>query len=261
MRGFEESTPATSRRTARRWGFTLVELLVVIGIIAILIGVLLPVLSRSRAAANRVQCLSNVKQLYNGIIMYCQDNRGYFPTCASAANGVFTYYQDDWIHWQANRNLDDSAIAKYVGKGEKLKVLLHCPSDDFDGRKTALGAALGQGPYLYSYAINSRLGGNYKPYASQSDGRRVTQWRASYKKIVVTESLYDATRQPSWDWSAPLTLRHGTSTFHGNIPGNTYLQFGMQRGKNVSAVFLDGHGQSIDQDVACDPAVANRSSE
>src|SRR5687768_7582301 len=110
--------PAVSN--CKRAAFTLVELLVVIGIIAVLIGILLPVLSRARAAANRAVCLSNIRQLGVGILMYCNDNKGWFPTCAVWELGSnYKPYPEDWVHWQANRNLMDSAIAKYVGHGEK----------------------------------------------------------------------------------------------------------------------------------------------
>jgi len=66
-----------------RKGFTLIELLVVIAIIAILAAILFPVFARAREKARQTSCLSNVKQLGLGIMMYCQDYDetypGYYP--------------------------------------------------------------------------------------------------------------------------------------------------------------------------------------
>jgi prepilin-type N-terminal cleavage/methylation domain-containing protein/prepilin-type processing-associated H-X9-DG protein len=62
-----------------RRGFTLIELLVVIAIIAILAAILFPVFARARAKAQQSSCLSNVKQLQLGLLMYASDNDGCYP--------------------------------------------------------------------------------------------------------------------------------------------------------------------------------------
>jgi len=68
----------------QRRGMTLVELMVVIGIIAILIGLLLPSMNNAREAARRVTCLSNVRQLTAATLMYAAENQQYLPEAASA---------------------------------------------------------------------------------------------------------------------------------------------------------------------------------
>ena len=85
-----------ARRSTR--GFTLVELLVVIGIIAVLISILLPTLRGVRRQANLTQCSSNMRQIAMALIMYVGDNKGRLPP--SGAPQIAGVYPYGW--WWAN---------------------------------------------------------------------------------------------------------------------------------------------------------------
>jgi prepilin-type N-terminal cleavage/methylation domain-containing protein len=75
----EKDQPMPQRPLRRINGFTLVELLVVIGIIAVLLGILLPSLAKARAAARETQCSNNIRQLGMGFLMYVNDSKGAIP--------------------------------------------------------------------------------------------------------------------------------------------------------------------------------------
>jgi prepilin-type N-terminal cleavage/methylation domain-containing protein/prepilin-type processing-associated H-X9-DG protein len=133
---------------AGRGAFTLVELLVVIGIIAVMIGILLPTLNRAREAARQSKCLNNMRQIAVATITFAQENQGWMP--GRAGGGVvpfnpqtgknpFTGTIDitspgDWIAWQrkidpvtglstpgnADQNITYSALARYMSVKQRI---------------------------------------------------------------------------------------------------------------------------------------------
>ncbi len=130
-------------------GFTLVELLVVITIIAILIALLLPALGAAQNEAERVACQANMRTLSQAFISYTSSNKGYFPAAGDEGNPQ----PADWIYWQntSTRPLNDSRIAPYLGRvpGANFNTaVLVCPADTAATTRT----------YTYSYSMNAWLG-------------------------------------------------------------------------------------------------------
>lgn len=82
---------------SRRRGFTLVELLVVIGIVALLVAILMPAFSRARRLARTVQCLAHVRQLAAGYHMYVSENKGRRPQAVYGLETCGPLWLEDYL--------------------------------------------------------------------------------------------------------------------------------------------------------------------
>ena len=136
------------RRSSQSSGFTLVELLVVIGIIALLMSILFPSFARVRAQARKTVCLSNLRQLGQAAHMYAADNKGWLPTRYNGAP-----WPPQVLFWGGR---DERPIfAGYLGgyTVERSNPVLYCPGNDglIHSYERAWNNGLG-GMYLIGYA-------------------------------------------------------------------------------------------------------------
>jgi len=219
-----------SRRITR--GFTLVELLVVIGIIALLIAILMPSLSRARTQSQRVACMSNLRQLGAAFVMYTNANRGAFPR--PAVNALF----EDWIYWHSGRNLDESRLVPYLSGGNKFNPeFFRCPADtEWQTRA-----------YQYSYTINEYISG-YAGYNHPT--LRVSQVKRSSEKILLIDESSATVDDGCW---APQNY----ATDGQNLLSNRHdKQAEKKTDKNAgrgTVLFADGHADFIERKSSFDP--------
>jgi len=118
---WEEPAPPGLCPPGRRAAFTLIELLIVIAIIAVLAGLLLPVLSRAKESARSAQCLSQMRQIGLAVRLHADENDDEFPRSQHSA---FSYGQPTW----------GRAIAEQLAESAQtwtnlLSSVYHCPSD------------------------------------------------------------------------------------------------------------------------------------
>lgn len=145
------------KRNTNRDAFTLIELLVVIAIIAILAAILFPVFAQAREKARQTSCLSNMKQIGTGAIMYAQDydeimpETGWQGPCSDPVNGATVAANDNFFSGVYSFPL---AIQPYT---KNFQVLV-CPSDSARGGFNKAGSYCYEAQLLQMNVPNSYVG-------------------------------------------------------------------------------------------------------
>jgi prepilin-type N-terminal cleavage/methylation domain-containing protein len=193
----------------KRRGFTLVELLVVIGIIALLISILLPALNKAREDAKRVRCLSQQRQLAMAWIMYCNQSKQRLCSSNTYAYNPTPDGKGNW-YWVNTGNTLDTLTYGVLWPFLKDYDVYKCPNDRV--------------MYTHTYSMNGYLAG-------EDSGHVFTTGAIKYPWATM---LFIEELDPrGWEMNS-FMINHYPANNWNDVPANMH-----QTGDTIS--FCDGH--------------------
>ncbi len=219
----------------RSRGFTLIELLVVVAIIAMLISIMIPVMGRARESGRTVVCLSNMRQMALGMIMYADDNRNTLPSVGLSHGSHQVDEQGSWLR----------LLEPYC----KTELVYRCPSDHSRWWDTPLPDGDGTRMRKISFATNYYISGMYEEEDTGETLKfnRMTQIDRPGKTIFAAE-LADgddpSLGQRYWEYAA---ADHVHPSIHWLLDDkNVRKQVAIDRhAVGANYVFLDGHAETL----------------
>ena len=207
--------------------FTLVELLVVVGIIALLISILLPALGKARRSAESVKCLSNLRQLGIATNQYVVESRGYlpYPTTTFGESALWYTALDPYLQ-RAINNTPGTGVASQ----RTYSLIKQCPvyQQWGDGPST-IGAQDPTLGYARTYKMNTMLRHN-NPYAPA----RVTDVRDPYEFVLYGDGV-------SLDATGLVANQYESGQFSMEQNDTTQACVALRHSGGANIAFVDGH--------------------
>jgi prepilin-type N-terminal cleavage/methylation domain-containing protein/prepilin-type processing-associated H-X9-DG protein len=245
--------PTANIRTA---GFTLVELLVVIGIIAVLIGVLLPALQKARRSAATVQCSSNMRQIATAMIQYVTSNKGSLPP--SSIPPIANVYPNGF--WWANELVKQNYIkapSVYQTSNQTTKRfsrtnVFRCPEgiDEDD-------SAGGGGDYPTDARNNAYTILNDGSPGCQAEGFGIPSWYMLNSRVMNTGGagviLPGGNRAPPFAW-----FNSSTTAADLSNPGWQRKMSIVRKPSELIMIVEASHPNFYDQTASGNPAIYMR---
>jgi prepilin-type N-terminal cleavage/methylation domain-containing protein/prepilin-type processing-associated H-X9-DG protein len=211
-------------------GFSLVELLVVISVIALLIALLLPSLSRSRQAAQRVACLSNLRQMAIAAQAYVNENKGSYPIAYYSSNAGGVTYNFAWDLTTIYRPAQPPEVIPGLlwGRGGTTQIQ-QCPS--YEGKANWLSD-----PYTgYNYNTSFIGHGQWESIVSPA---KAVQIKNPAQTALFGDGQYSggANKFMRAPWPNP-----GDASYYGRWGGTQ----GFRHLNMTNVAFCDGHAESL----------------
>jgi prepilin-type N-terminal cleavage/methylation domain-containing protein/prepilin-type processing-associated H-X9-DG protein len=241
-------------RPARRSAFTLVELLVVIGIIAILVAILLPALQAARRQAMAVKCAAQMRELGTCYSLYAVENQGWFPVVqhdnyvvgglTSPGTGNFAAFWWNFIekYYNKGRKLGVTSTTTIEAGDQRQSLLWGCPA--WEGWVTGTIGTMNRNMPGYGMSWEPRMTASYPPFGtytnptkdraiivSWSKGKffKQSQWVSPSTKLLLADSRFYSVEQlaitnaNATEADIPAQAWNMNVTYHSSAPGENTL--------------------------------------
>lgn len=244
-------------------GFTLVELLVVIGIIALLISILLPALQSAKRQAGKVKCLSNLRQLGMAFSFYETDNKGYWPVAWHEVGVAGAVLDQRWADQVARYINSNKGIAyDEIDKLRERSVLWGCP--EWNGSTDAgypgdINEKLRPGYGMHYYPMSpDRQQKNWAIFTKAVTGQYVkaSKWKIKgAERALLVDAITHVINVPQefnlsttkWSPVDPMSGWDG-SYYQVDALRHAKRNIGKEpsaRTKGMNALFCDGHADTV----------------